>query len=683
MRAARKTLALAAALACAGGAHAAVTADFADRWIAADSTVTLQLDQALAARAAELRFFAGALDVTAIARRPRPGVLSFDLRFAQLAAGESTFVAYLVEAGKWQAVARIPLKVLSAAGFESGQFGPKLDLGGKSRFDEGRRGDATASARPTYFDGTGRGGFGFDAARGAFKADGQFNATGSSYRNEALRFGELGAQAPKTDLADYVVNLRYGGTTLAVGHLSYGNNPLLLAGYASRGVTLAQKFGERFDVSVNAMNGTSIVGYDNFFGLTGAQHRIHGASAGLELIGGRPGALRFEIAALDAKLESRGNFNRGEVPDAEESRGLGVRLSGRTTGNRVRGDAVFARSSYVNPFDPALAQGGELQPVKRSSANGRQLDFAVDLVQNSTRWSQAQPLTVTLSARHERIEPLYKSIGASSSPDQQLNRAALATQFGAAQLQFTGSRQEDNLDDVPTILKTRTDNAAANLSLPLAQWFGAWWPQARYTLQTVRQRAINTPVTADSGIAASHRPDQSNRSHQAALNFTRGAFNFGYSIQRSTQDNRQPGRENADFENLGHQVTLGFRVSEKLNLNFGANTNRNYSREKDLTTTTRGGHGGFDWQLLDSLTLAANAGRTLGGDSRDLTAAGNNNAQGQLTWRFGIPADGRKLPGQVFVRYVRQENTSRDTSFGLSARGASWAWDAGLSLSLF
>lgn len=687
MHAARKPLTLAVALAFASGAHAAVTADFADRWIAADATVTLQLDQPLAARAADLRFFAGALDVTAIARQPRPGVLAFDLRLARLAAGESSFVVYLVEAGQWREVAKIPLKVLNAAGFENGQFGPKLDLSGKSRFDEGRRGDATPPARPTYFDGTGRGGFAFDASRGVLKADGQFNATGSSYRNEALRFGELGARAPKTDLADYVVNLRHGGTSLAIGHVSYGNNPLLLSGYGSRGLTLAQKFGERFDVSVNAMNGTGIVGYDNFFGLASAQHRIHGATAGLELIGGRPGALRVEVAALDARLQSRTDFNSGEVPDAEESRGFGVRLSGRTESNRVRGDAVFARSSYVNPFDPQLAQGGELQAVKRATASGRQLDFAVDLVPSSRRWSEARPLTITLSAHHQRIEPQYKSIGASSSPDQQLNRLALATQVGAAQLQLTGARHEDNLENVPTILKTRTDEASASLALPLAQWFGAGgasgWPQFGYTLQSVRQRAINAPVTADSGIAASHRPDQSNRSHQAALNFTRGGFNFGYAIQRSTQDNRQPGRENADFESLGHQITLGMRLGEKLNLNLGANTNRNFSREKDLTTTTRGGNGGFDWQLLDGVTLAANAGRTLGGDSRDLTSASNDSAQAQLTWRFGIPAYGRRLPGQVFVRYVRQENASRDTNFGLSTSGATWAWDAGLSLSLF
>ncbi|MFN3564833.1 MAG: hypothetical protein ACK4V1_02450 [Burkholderiaceae bacterium] len=681
------TLPLAVALALASGAQAQVAADFAGRWIAADSTIALQLDQALAARSADLRFFAGALDVTALARQPRPGVVSFDLRLARVAAGESSFSVYLVEAGRWKEVAKLPLKVLNAAGLESGQFAPKLDLGGKSRLDEVVRGDAAPSARPTYFDGTGRGGFAFDATRGAFRADGQFNATGSSFRNEALRFGELRERAPKVDLADYVVNLRFGGTTLALGHVSYGSNPLLLAGYGSRGLTLAQKFGERFDVSVNAMNGTSIVGYDNFFGLASAQHRIHAATAGLELVGGRPGALRLEISALDARLESRGNFDRGEVTDAEQSRGLGVRVSGSTAGNRVRGEAVFARSRYVNPFDSALALGGELQAVKRATAGGRQLDLAVDVVQNSTRWSQMQPLTVTLSAHHERTAPLYRSIGASSSPDQQLNRAALAAQFGAAQLQLGGSRREDNVDDVPTIVKTRTDNAVANLSLPLAQWFGAdgdsWWPQASYTLQSVRQRAINAPDTAESGIAASHRPDQRNRSHQAALSVNRGAFNFGYTLQRSSQDNRQPGRENADFENLGHQVTLGFRVSDRLNLNLSANTNRSFSREKDLTTTTRGGAGGFEWQWLDGLTLAANAGRTLGGDTRDLTGSSNNNAQAQLTWRFGIPAYGRKLPGQVFVRYVRSENVARDSTFGLSTSGASWAWDAGLSLSLF
>lgn len=683
-----RALPLAVALAFGAGAHAAVTADFAERWIAPDATITLQLDQALAARAAELRFFAGSIEVSALARQPRPGVLGFDLGPARLSGGESVFAVYLVEAGEWREVAKIPLKVRNAAGFESGKFAPKLDLGGKSRFASTTRGDTPPPARATYFDGTGRGGFGFDAARGAFGADGSFNATGSSYRNEALRFEELGAQAPKTDLADYIVNLRHGGTSLALGHVSYGNNPLLIAGYESRGLVLAQKFGERVDVSFNAMNGTRIVGYDNLFGISSAQHRIHGATAGLELIGGRPGGLRIEVAALDARLESRGNFNTGEVPDAEKSRGLGVRLSGRTAGNRLRGDAVFGRSRYDNPFDPLLAQGGELLPVRRVTANGRQVDLAVDLVQNSQRWSQRQPLTITLSAHHQRIEPLYKSIGASAPPDQQVNRAALTTQVGAAQLLVSGARHEDNLDGIATILKTRTDDASASVALPLAQWFGAaagasWWPQFSYTLQAVHQRAINAPATADSGFAASQLPDQKNRTQQAQLTVTRSAFTFGYTVRHARQDNRQPGRENADFDELGHEVSFGWRAGETLNLNLGVNTRRNVSREKDLATTTRGANGGFDWQVGESLVLAANAGRTLGGDSRDLTSAADNVAQAQVTWRVGVPAFGRKLPGQLFVRYARQENANRDTAFGVATRGANWAWDAGLSLSFF
>lgn len=682
-----KTLPLAVALAFAAGAHAQVTADFADRWVAADATVTLQLDQALAARAAELRFFAGTVEVTAIARHPRPGALAFDLRFVRPAAGESTFAVYLPEGGQWREVARIPLKVLNAAGFESGQFGPKLDLAGKSRSDEGVRGDASPSPRPTYFDGTGRGGFAFDAVRGAFKADGQFNAAGSSFRNEALRFGELGTRAPKVDLADYVVNLRLNDASLAIGHLTYGNNPLLQSGYGSRGVTLAQKFGTRADGSLNAMNGTSIVGYDNFFGLQSADHRVAGATAGLELVASRPGALRVEVALLTARLESRTPFDTGTVPDAEQSRGFGLRLTGASAGNRVRGDAVFARSRFDNPFDLALAQGGDLQPVRRVAASARQLDFAVDLLQNVRRTPQAQPLTVTLALHHQHVAPLYKSIGAAASADRQLNRASLNALVGGAQVQLAASRQRDNLDDVPTLLTTRTDNVGANVTLPLAQWFGSggdsWWPQLGYTLTVVHQRALNTPAVEDSGIAATHRPDQRNVSHNATLTFTRGAFNLGYTLARSTQDNRQPGRETADFENLGHQITLGLRLGERININLGGNVNRNYSVEKDLATTTRGGNGGFDWQLSGDFTLAANAGRTIGGDSRDLTSHAANNAQAQLTWRFNIASFGRKLPGQGFVRYARQENASRDSSFGISTQGATWGWDAGLSLSFF
>jgi len=669
-------------------AQAPVGGDFADRWVQPTEALTLRVEQSLHARLEALRIFVGTSDMTALVRTPQPGVLVLDPRPLPLASGETELVVWLADGAEWRELARLPLKVLTASGFEAASFTPRLDLAGKSQFDESTQGAAAPPPRPTFADLTGRGGLAFDARRGSFAADGSFNASGSSYRNEALRFGELAGRAPKSDLNDYLLNARYRNAALALGHQSTGNNPLLLNGFASRGLGITQRLGARGDLRLHALNGTSIVGYDNFFGLDDADHRVYAASAGVEFIAARPGALRAELSYLDASVSSRNNFNVGEIPDAERSHGIGLRLTGTTEGGRVRGDLVFARSTYVNPFDPQLAQGGSVQAVAPATANGWIADLGIDLLQGSKALSGTHPLTMTLALHHERVAPLYRSLGAFFSADQQTDRATLGTQMAGAQLQLLAARQQDNLDDVPTILKNRTSTASATLGLPLAQWLGgtngqSFWPGLNYAFQDVAQRAINSPVTEDSGFAATHRPDQRNRSHQVNLAWNVEPWSFSYGFSRTTQDNRQIGRENADFTNTGHQASASVRLGERLSLSFGANVARNYSKERDLTTTTDGGNVGIDWQPAQRWSLAANFGRSLGGDSRDFTASANDNAQVQLSYRYDLPAFGRKLPGQVFVRYVRATSESRDSTFGLSATGTQWAVDAGLSLSLF
>lgn len=669
-------------------AEGQIEGDFTGRWIAPTDTLTLRLDQVLHARLQDLRVFVGPADVTALARAPQPGLLQIDLRAAPLASGESEVVVWLVDGTAWREVARLPLNVLTPSGFEAASLTPKLDLAGKSQFSQATSGSAAPPPRPTFEDLTGRGGLAFDARRGVFAADGNFNASGSSYRNEALRFGELSTQAPKVDLNDYVVNTRVRGSVLSVGHLTAGNNPLLLSGFASRGLGFDQKFGPRVDLRLHALNGTSIVGYDNFFGLDDADHRLYAATAGLELIGSRPGGLRVELSYLSASVESRNNFNVGEIPDAEESHGVGLRITGASAGGRVRADVVLARSTYVNPFDPQLAQGGFVQPVVAATASGRIVDLGIDLLQASTWLAQAYPLTLTLKLHHERVDPLYRSLGAFFRADQQLNRATLDAQMAGAQLQLGAARQEDNIDNVPTILKNRTSTQGLSLGLPLPSWLGpadgrSWWPATNYTFQDVAQRGINEPVTEDSGFAATHRPDQKNRSHQLNLAWNVTPWTISYGLAYSNQDNRQVGREDADFTNTGHQVGLAVRATDTLNLSLALNRARNHSKERDLATTSRGGNVGIDWQFAQRWSLAANAGRTLGRDSRDFTASANDNAQAQLTYRYDVSSFGRKMPGQLFVRYTRQANESRDNVFGLSTDGTQWAWDAGVSVSLF
>lgn len=659
----------------------------AGEWSAAGAPIRVQVTQSLAAQAARLRFVAAGVDVTALARQPQPGLIEIDPRAAGLAPGEHELVVYLVEERQWREVARAPLKRLTRNGFESASATPKLDLAGKSQFAEETQGGASAPPRPHFTDLTGRGSVGVEARRGAFAFDASFNGAGSSYRAEALRYGEQAAEASKVDLADYRMSVRQGGTTLAVGHLALGSNPLLLDGFASRGLSLAQRFGERVELSVGAANGTSIVGTDNFFGLREADHRVVTGGVGVELLP-RAGALRADLLYLDASVQSRGNFNVGEVPDAEKSHGFGVRLAGASEGNRVRGQALFARSTYVNPFDPQLAQGGASQAVRPATANGYRVELGADLLRDSALLSSTRPLTVTATVRHERVAPLFRSMGASLAADQRVEHGSLGASFAGAQLQFARQRQRDNLDDIPTLLATRTDSDTASATLPLPQWLGAdamrsLWPGVNLQWQRVRQVARNTPPTADSGFAASHRPDQLNRQASAGLNWSRERWTFGYTLSRSAQDNRQPGRELADFETLGHQAQASLRLGQAFNVTLGLQHNRNSSREKDLTTTTDTGNVGFDWTVRDRWAIAAHYARTLGDDSRELAASADRAVQAQLGYRFAFTTFGHKLPGQVFVRYSEHASSSRDATFGLAGAGLQRTWGAGLSLSLF
>ena len=101
-----------------------------------------------------------------------------------------------------------------------------------------------------------------------------------------------------------------------------------------------------------------------------------------------------------ASVLSRTGFNTGAVPDAERSRGLGLRLLGTSEGGRVQGELALARSRFVNPFDPALALDGELQPVQPETRNAALAALRFALLQQARVGTQA--LDLTLDVRHER-----------------------------------------------------------------------------------------------------------------------------------------------------------------------------------------------------------------------------------------------------------------------------------------
>jgi hypothetical protein len=399
--------------------------------------------------------------------------------------------------------------------------------------------------------------------------------------------------------------------------------------------------------------------------------------------------LRAELTWLDASQVSTFGFDTGEVPDAERSRGFGLRVLGSTTDGRLRAELAVARSNFTNPDDPALAQGGDLQPVQQATRTAHVVDLHADLLRQAPVFGEAHPLDLGLHLRHERAAPLYRSVGAFVTADQVLGRLQLQARLAGAQLQLQGVQRRDNLDDIPTLLSNRTDEATISVDLPLPAWLGtpgaaSGWPTLALVWQRVHQRATNEPDVDGSGIAPTHRPDQINRSRQINLAWALpGASTVAYGLASSDQDNRQPGRERADFRNLAHQLSLAATLTEGLRTQLGLTRSRNQSVEQSLETWNTGVQLGVDWRVSERWALAVNLSRNLSDDSLDRATARSLGGQLQSTWRFDLPGIDRKIPGQVFVRLARDGQRSEDRVFGQrSDRRAGWV-DVGLSIEFF
>ncbi len=449
------------------------SADFTDRWVEPSAELRIRLSDLLGPGDRRIAFIDGAVDLTPLFRQVAPGEYLYSGRELPLASGQRKLKVYLVKDGQWTELRSLDLKVTTEGGFEQFDMKPRLDATLKGQLGQGRSGSAPQFTRPDFYqDATFRGGLGIEAAQGDFRLASNVNVVGSSFQPEALRFATRGQDAPKADITDYLVNTQWGRAQFSLGHLSYGNNPLLLMGYGSRGMTFQRKLGERADFSFNAMNGTSITGAGNILGLDDDEHQVRGGTLGVELLE-RKGGLRAELQVLDASLQSQVPFNTGSIPDAEKIRGTGLRLVSASASGRLRGDFAFARVKHIAANDSTLSQGQTLTEIAPATKGARSLDLAYDLVKPDPGAKSRFPFGLTATAHHERVEPLFKSVGVGFASDQQFNRIGLVAQLGPLQGQFQASRREDNLENIPSILKTRTSVAGFNLTLPLAQiWPG-------------------------------------------------------------------------------------------------------------------------------------------------------------------------------------------------------------------
>jgi hypothetical protein len=468
---------------------------------------------------------------------------------------------------------------------------------------------------------------------------------------------------------------------LRAGDVSHGNHRLLNRQFSSRGLLTSLTYGERVDLSVAAMNGTRVVGWRNPLGLNEPDHRIVSGSLGIEFLKKRPGAFRLEGSVLNGSVLPLTNFNQGGIPDAEKSRGGGLRLLAGT--QRFRLEAGYAGSRYTNPFDPNLALGDDLVPVREETRYAHYAQVSAGILQNAPL---ARNLPVSLQAvyRRERVDPLYRTVAAYVQSDNLHNVFELQGSLAAVSFQLSHSRTEDNLDEIPSILKTLTRQHSAFVGVPLRTLArgSVLLPVISYGFNRTHQ--FGDALPENGGFSPSHVPDQMNRIHNLDLSWQGIRWVVSSRFSSAFQDNRQPDRENADFLNQSGSLGLNFDPSLRLSLGLDVSLDRTKNRAEDRIDYTR--RIGFRGSLrpVDPILFSGTVAPTLTRNDANTTRSTNINYSFEGAWSFQL---GSRLlwpaRGQVFVRYARQALRYTDTLFAIHSENRVWSLDTGVTLTLF
>lgn len=670
-----------------------VTSNFTDGEVDATFAIRLNLSRPLQANEGRLAILIGQTDFTNLFTTGEdsfsylPGILP-------LPQGESLIRVFLVSSSnEWRELAQLTLRVKTASLANPAQdqsiggpaqrangkkygFTPSFTLGMKSQMTERHFPEASRPDRPTFADLTLQGSLRSEINNGWFNNQMQFDIVGSSYRREALRFSERGSTAPRVDLSNYLMQFQLSKARLQVGHISIGTNRHLINSYGSRGISLTAPLGNRSDFSLAAINGTSIVGWNNFFGLNRREHQIVSATLGFELLKDRPGGLRLETSVLHGSLLPIAGFNQGVINDAEESDGASLRLAATDKSQRLKFEGGFTRSRFNNPSDPSLDQNLSVVPVREDSRNAFYVDTGYAFLQN-LKISDTKAANLALNFRLERVDPLFRSIAASTQADRFQHEIEVTGSIGEMTATVAHQRFNDNLADIPSILKSLSRRYAVIVGLPLASLRSnssgqsdqsnrsMWLPRLGYNMNRIHQFARAFPI--NSGFdSTSQIPDQISTNHDLNSEWQMEKWRLAYRFNYSFQNNRQPGREIADLRNLINGFTVGLNphASFDLNLDLNIESANNFETSR-IDRTFRAGIN-TNWRMTRNITINAIVSNTLARDVARTTRNRNTEFDLQWSYRFVMGEDRwRKVQGQFFIRYADRYGRALDFIFGL------------------
>ncbi len=524
---------------------------------------------------------------------------------------------------------------------------------------------------------------------GGISSDSNFDFAGSSFKQEALRFGELGDKAPNVDLSSYLLNFQVGKAKFSYGHTSFGNSRHLVSSFSARGLSVNIPINSRFDITGGVLNGTSIVGFGNFFGLRNFDHQVQGVTLGIEIFPKRQNALRVEISGFNGYIQPLNNVSEGRINDAEQSRGGSLRLVTQDKTERFKLEFGFTLSRFQNPADTSLDPDGNAVPIAAVSRTAHYLDASYQVLKD-VKLTKTKSVNLNFSFRHEFVEPLFKSLGASASADKTAQDYALDGTIGDIALQFGHTCFNDNLSNVPSILKSLTRANRFSVALPVSAFIGKsdkpspFFPRLAYSIDQTHQFGAGIPVNGGFEIDLSTIPDQVNTNQNFSSAWQFSKFNFEYRYNRSVADNRQTGRETADQIGFVHGVSVGVNPLAIFGFTVGLNFENSNNLELAQVNKTKALTFGVNLQPFKGATFSGNFSNTLAGDAAKTNNNKNINFDMQFAYNFNLEKSKFKKFGmQTFIRFADTFSRNRDFIADVNNRTRTKIINAGLTFNFF
>jgi hypothetical protein len=400
---------------------------------------------------------------------------------------------------------------------------------------------------------------------------------------------------------------------------------------------------------------------------------------GLEVVPGKPGLIHLDGLVLGGSMLPRSGFTQGAITDAEKSVGGGVHLTAADPSQRIRIDAGYSRSSFTNPLDAELASGASIVPVARVARYARYLDASINVLRGT---KLIFPTNLALSLQHERVDPLYRNVASPVTADVLNNTVSAQANVGALALQASYARTNDNLDEIASILTTRTRTSSANAALPLTSIFrkASWLPTISAGVQRLHQFGEGVPPNSD--FSESHVPDQVSVTQNIAVQWQRDRWSAGYQRNQSDQDNRQVGRELADFVNATNVVTLSLSLLRSLDVGLDVGFDDANSKEQSQKNRTRRMGGTINWRATTTTALAVSFARTTIEDDPLTSEQTATDLRAELSQRFPLlRLTSASSPGQLFVRFARQSGDLFSPFMAKTSR-RNWNVNTGLTIGL-